>query len=190
MVVDSVLQNQNLISQQPSTDKPLTTNYPSMASISTANTSTDIPYPLTASTSMNIPSFSNSSLNENVISNLGTSYEEHIIISSLLGLSEGGKMSESMSCSQEKGEVVCEKPLIYSELGSEKESSSLEAEEKGEVLRERSVSQDEILMQKQREIEKNAGTEEKTLKFAQELTEELLNDTWGVEGPVVSTIAE
>ena len=52
------------------------------------------------------------------------------------------------------------------------------------------MSQDEILMQKQRENERNAGTEAKTLKFAQELTEELLKDTWGVEGHVLSTIAE
>ena len=41
MVIDTVLQNQNLISQQPSTDKPSTNNYPSMASTSTANPSTD-----------------------------------------------------------------------------------------------------------------------------------------------------
>ena len=190
MVVDTVLNNQNLISQQPSTDKPSTTVYPSMASTSTANPSTDIPYPLTASTSMDIPSSSNPSLSDNVLSHLGTSYEEQIVISSLLGLSEGGKMSESLSCPQEKGEAVCEKPLISSELVSEKESFSLEAEEKGEVVRERSVSQDEILMQKQREIERNAGTEAKTLKYAQELTEELLKDTWGVEGPVLSTIVE
>ena len=42
-------------------------------------------------------------------------------------------------------------------------------------------------MQKQRENEINAGTESKTLKFAQELTEELLKDTRGVEGHVLST---
>ena len=61
---------------------------------------------------------------------------------------ERTKSSESLSCSQEKGEDVCEKPLIYSELVGEKESTNLVAEEKGEVVRERSVSQDEILMQK------------------------------------------
>ena len=48
LVVDTVLANQNLISQQSSTDKPSTTVYPSMASTSTANPSTNIPYPLTA----------------------------------------------------------------------------------------------------------------------------------------------
>ena len=57
-------------------------------------------------------------------------------------------MSESLSCSQEKGEDVCEKPLISSKLVSEIESSSLVAEAKGEIVRERSVSQDENMMQK------------------------------------------
>ena len=89
MVVDTVLQNQNLYSQQPSTDKPSTYTYPSMASTSTANPSMDIPYPLTASTSMDIPSTSNTSIPDTVFSNLGTSYEEQIVISTLLGLSEG-----------------------------------------------------------------------------------------------------
>ena len=65
---------------------------------------------------------------------------------------------------------MCVKPLIFAELVSEKESSSLEAKEKGESVRERSVSQDEILMQKQRENERNAGTKAKNLKFAQEVT--------------------
>ena len=119
-----------------------------MASTSTANPSTDIPYPLTANPSMDIPSSSNPSISDTVLSNLGTSYEEQIVISSLLGLSEGGKMSESLSCFQEKGEAVSEKPLNSSELVGEKESSNLEAEVKGEDVRERSVSQDEILMQK------------------------------------------
>ena len=45
-------------------------------------------------------------------------------------------------------------------------------------------------MQKQREIDRKACTEAKTLQFAQELTEELIKDTGGVEGPVLSTIAE
>ena len=66
IVVDTVLQNQNLISQQPSTDKPSITNYPSMSSTSTANPSTDIPYPLIASTSMDIPSSSNPSITNTV----------------------------------------------------------------------------------------------------------------------------
>ena len=68
---------------------------------------------------------------------------------------------------------------------SENEGTSLVAEEKGEAVRERQVSQDEILMQKQRENERKAGTEDKLLKFAQELTEELIKDTGGVEGPVL-----
>ena len=71
---------------------------------------------------------------------------------------------------------------------SEKESSSLVAEAKGEVMRERSVSQDEIVMQKQRENERKVGTYAKTLQFAQELTEELIKDSGGVEGPELSTI--
>ena len=79
-----------------------------------ASTSTDIPYPLTASTSMDIPSSSTPSIADTVLSKLGTSYEEQIVISTLLGLSEGeNKKSESLSCSQEKGEDVCEKSLIF-----------------------------------------------------------------------------
>ena len=137
MVVDTVLQNQNLYSQQKSTDKPSTYTYSSMASTSTANPSTDIPYPLIASTSMDIPSTSNTSILDTIFSNHGTSYDEQIIISTLIGLSEGeNKLSEGLSCSQEKGETVCEKPLIFSELVSENESSSLKAEEKGEGVRE------------------------------------------------------
>ena len=109
MVVDTVLQHQNIPSQQPSTDitNPSTANYPSMAIPSTANPSTNISYPLTGSSSMDIPSSSNTSLNDNVLSHLGTSYEEQIFISTLLGLSEGEiKMSESLSCSQDK-ERMC-----------------------------------------------------------------------------------
>ena len=201
MVVDTVFQHQNISSQQPSTDVthpstadihdiPLNAN-PSMDIPSTANPSTDISYPLPGSSSMDIPSSSNPSLNDNVLSHLGTSYEEQIVISTLLGLSEGElKMSEGLSCSQEKGEDVCEKPLISSEMVSKDEGTILVAEEKGEGVRESQVSQDEILMQKQRENERKAGTEAKLLKFAQELTEELIKDTWGAEGPVLSTIAE
>ena len=98
---------------------------------------------------MDIPSSSNPSLNDNVLSNHGTSYEEQIVISTLLGLSEGEiKMSEDLSCSQEKGEDVCEKPLISSEMVNENEGTNLVAEEKSEIVRESLVSQDEILMQK------------------------------------------
>ena len=112
-------------------DKPSTANYPSMTSTSTVNPSTDMPYPLTASTSIDIPYSSNPSITDTVLSNLVTSYEEHIIISSLLGLSEGeNKKSEILSCSQEKGEDACEKPPISSELVGEKESTILVAEEK------------------------------------------------------------
>ena len=193
MVVDTILQHQNISSQQPSTNvtHQSTANYPSMDIPSTANPSTDISHPLTVSSSMDIPSSSNPSLNDNVLSHLGTSYEEQIVISTLLGLSEGElKMSEGLSCSQEKGEDVCEKPLISSEMVSKDEGTSLVAEEKGEGVRESQVSQDEILMQKQRENERKAGTEDKLLKFAQEVTEELIKDIGGVEGPVLSTIAE
>ena len=106
-------------------------------------------------------------------------------------MSEGEiKMSEGLSCSQEKGEDVCDKPLISSEMVSEDEGTSLVAEEKGEAMRERQVTQDEILMQKQRENERTAGTKDELLKFAQELTEELIKDIWGVEGHVLFTIAE
>ena len=67
-------------------------------------------------------------------------------------------MSKGLDCSQEKGEVVCEKSLISSELACEKESSSLAAEVKGDAERVRKVSQDEILMKEKGEIERNAGT--------------------------------
>ena len=99
-------------------------------------------------------------------------------------------MSEGLSCSQEKGEDVCEKALISYEMVSKDEGTRLVAEEKGEGVRESQVSQDEILMQKQRENERKTGTEAKLLKFAQELTEELIKDTGGAEGPVLSPIAE
>ena len=133
MVVDTVLQHQNISSQQPLTDitNPSTANYTSMAIPSTANSSTDTSYPLTGSSSMDIPSSSNPFLNDNVLSHLGMSYEEKIVILTLLGLSEGEiKMREGLSCSQEKGEDVCEKPLISSDLVSKNEGTSLEAEEK------------------------------------------------------------
>ena len=89
LVVDTVLANQNLISQQPSNDKPLTFIYPSMTSTSTANPSTDIHYPLIANPSMDIPSTSQSTFSNTVFSNLGTTFEEQLVISTLLGLSEG-----------------------------------------------------------------------------------------------------
>ena len=57
-------------------------------------------------------------------------------------------MSEGLSCSQEKGEDACEKPIISSEMVSEDEGTNLVPEEKGEGMRESQVSQDEILMQK------------------------------------------
>ena len=120
-----------------------------MAIPSTVNPSTDISYPLIVSSSIYIPSSSNPSLNDNVLSNLGTSYEEKIFISTLLGLSEGEiKMSEVLSCFQEKGEDVCEKPHISSELVIKNEGTNLAAQEKCEIVWENLVSQDEILIQK------------------------------------------
>ena len=141
MVVDTVLEKQNLLSQQSSTDKPSTYVYPSMGNASTAIPSTDTHYPLTAYTSMDIPSTSNPTLLDTVLSNLGTSNGEQIVISTLLGLSEGEKiLSEGLSRSQEKGEVESERLLISSEFASEIEGSSLEAEVKGEAERVRLVS--------------------------------------------------
>ena len=98
-----------------------------------------------------------------------------IIISSLLGLSEGEHtLSESLGCSQAKGEDECERPLNSSKLASKKssDSSSLDSDAKGENELVRKVSQDEILIKKKREIERNAGTSEddRTLQFTQELT--------------------
>ena len=47
-------------------------------------------------------------------------------------------------------------------------------------------------MKEKREIERNADTnlDAKTLKFAQELTEELIKDSGGVEGPKLSPVPE
>ena len=84
MVVNIVLDNQKLLSQQPSTDKPSTALYPSMASTSTAIPSTNTHYPLTANPSTDIPSTSNPSLSDTVLSTLGTSFDEQIVISTLL----------------------------------------------------------------------------------------------------------
>ena len=55
MVVDTVIANQNFLSQQSSIATSSITNYPSMGNASTFNPSTDIHYPLTAKPSMNIP---------------------------------------------------------------------------------------------------------------------------------------
>ena len=85
-------------------------------------------------------------------------------------------------------------PLNSSKLASknECESSSLAAETKGEADMVTKVIQEEILMKQKREIERNAGTleDDKTIQFAQELTNELLQDLGGVEGPRLSTIPE
>ena len=62
MVVDTTLENQKLLSQQPSI-----VVYPSMASTSIVNPSTDIHYPLTANPSMDIPSSYNPSLSDTVL---------------------------------------------------------------------------------------------------------------------------
>ena len=80
-------------------------------------------------------------------------------------------------------------PLISS-MASEIEGSSLSAEVKGEGERVGKVIQDEILMKEKRENERNAGTNAKTLKFSQELTEELIKDLGGVEDPELSPIPE
>ena len=72
MVVDTVLENQTLISQQPSIDKSSTTIYSSMDSTSTSNPSTNTHYPLTTKPLMYIPCSSNPSLSDTVLYNLGT----------------------------------------------------------------------------------------------------------------------
>ena len=80
-------------------------------------------------------------------------------------MSEKEQVSERLGCSQAKGEVESEKHPISSRVAGEieSESSSLKSGAKGEDVR--NVSQDEILMQQKREIERNAGTgaTEKTL---------------------------
>ena len=66
---------------------------------------------------MDISSTSNPTLSDTVLSNLGTTFDEQLVISTLLGLSEGEKyLSERSGLPQEKGEIVCERPLIFSEL--------------------------------------------------------------------------
>ena len=133
MVVDTVVEHQKLLSQQSSTDKPSTDDHPSMVNTSITIPSTDTHYPLTAYTSMDIPSTSNPTLSDIVLSNLGTTYDEQIVCSTLLILSEGEKqLSDGLGCSHKKREVEDERPLISSDLASEKEGSSLAAELKGE----------------------------------------------------------
>ena len=87
---------------------------------------------------------------------------------------------------------MCKKPLISSELESEKESSILAVEVKGNDERVRKVSQDEIPKKEKREIDRNAGTnlDAKTLQFAWELTKEMIKDSCGVEGHELSPIPE
>ena len=67
------------------------------------NTSTDTHYPLTTYTSMDIPSTLNPTLLDTVLSNLGTTFDEQLVISTLLGVSEGEKnLSEGLCCSLRK----------------------------------------------------------------------------------------
>ena len=99
-----------------------------MGNASTTILSTDSHYPLIDYTSMDIPSTSNPTLSDIVLSNLGTTFDELIVISTLLGLSEGEKnFSGALGYFQEKGEVGGERPLSSSELESEIEGSNLEA---------------------------------------------------------------
>ena len=112
-----------------------------------------------------------------------------MLIFTLLGLSGGEKISERLGFSQVKGENESEKLLISSKDASEtmSESTSLVAEEKGEV--EREVSQDEILMKEKRDHERNIGTNTyKSFIFAKELSEELVKELGGVEGPRLPSI--
>ena len=55
---------------------------------------------------------------------------------------------------------------------------------------ERKIVTKDKLFKFAQELTEEIVTKDKLFKFAQELTEELLKDTWGVEGPVLSTIAE
>ena len=155
LVVDTVLENQKKLSQLPSTDVITSTD-----NTSTVNPSMDIPYPLTNipsmdvhHPSMNIPSTINvvlSDSNLQILSDYDTYLDEQMVISTLLSLSEGDKISERLCCSQTKGENESEKHLISSKVVSETEGegSNLDDDAKGEKVR--IVRHDEILIQKQR----------------------------------------
>ena len=86
--------------------------------------------------------------NVQIISDFDPSIDEQLVISTLLGLSEGDTMSERLGCFREKGEDESERLLISSKDASENvcEGASLEAKEKCEGGS--FVSHDEILMQK------------------------------------------
>ena len=126
LVTDTILENQNFLSQLPSKN----------VNTSTDNTSNDNPsmntlHPLTNTPSMdvhhpsmNIPSTSIFVLSESnlqILSDFDTSIDEQLVISTLLGLSKGEKMSERLGCSQAKEEDESEKHLIYSKVASKNE---------------------------------------------------------------------
>ena len=71
MVVDIVIEQQKILSQQSSIDILSTDNHPSMNKTSTDIPSTDTHYPLITSSSMDIPSTSQSTLSDIILSSLG-----------------------------------------------------------------------------------------------------------------------
>ena len=88
--------------------------------------STYIQYPLITSSSMDIPSTSQSTLiRYNSSLHLGTTFDEQLVITTLLWMSEGEKrLSKRLGCSQVKGDLESERPLVSSKMESENERES------------------------------------------------------------------
>ena len=114
MVVDIVIEKQKLLSQQSSDDIISSTdNHPSMAKSSTVIPSMDTHYSLITSSSMDIPLTSQSTFSDIILFSLGTPFDEQLIITTLLGMSVGEKrLSKRLGCSQAKGELESERPLV------------------------------------------------------------------------------
>ena len=127
-VVDIVIEQHKILSQQSSTDIISNDNHPSMDKTPTSIPSTYTHYTLITSSSKDIPSTSQSTLSEKFLSSLGTTVDEQIVITTLLGLSEGEKsMSERLGCSLVKGDLESEMPLISSKMACETERKRVPA---------------------------------------------------------------
>ncbi|XP_074379689.1 uncharacterized protein LOC141720907 [Apium graveolens] len=89
-------------------------------------------------------------------STIVTSADDLVIVQSLLGLREGSDLSESLGCSQEKGEEKSDPIQSISSRLAKVSVRSATLDGEGEGVR--VGSQGETLMQEKRENERNAGT--------------------------------
>ncbi|KAL8119031.1 hypothetical protein AgCh_016509 [Apium graveolens] len=85
-----------------------------------------------------------------------SSAEDLVVVQSLLGLREKSVLSESLGCSQEKGEEMSETMQSISSILAKESERSPTLVGEGEGVR--VGSQGETLMQQKRENERNAGT--------------------------------